>query len=304
MLSTFNRPEMKLLFGTAALLFTTAAGQTPPRVPAADATIGPVLESAAAYVTAYQQALTYILADEIYVQEIRAQTPPDPAMPRRRTLQSTAFFVFAPDGREWMAVREVKRVDGRAVENRHDVRTWLQSAAPRVDSALKSGNAQFNIGRTFRNFNEPTLSLLVLDAFRRPNFKFQQVRATTSGADRLVTVAFEERPSNNPLIRDLRLEPTLSKGHLTIAAGTGEVRDASLDVAIGELHAHLETIYARDERLNLMVPTIFRERYQRGVEPASIAGRAPLPAAGAYEDISCEARYTNYRRFEATARIK
>ena len=297
---------MRLLAASAVLLLMIAAGQTTgqQQSPASGTSLVAVLDTAAAYVAVYQQALTFVIADETYVQEIRAQLPPDPSMPRARTLQSTTFFVFAPDGREWMAIRDVRRVDGQAVEDRRDLQTLLQSRPPRADAALKSRNAQFNIGRTFRNFNEPTLSLLVLDAFRRANFTFEQMRVTTSGADRLVTVAFDERPSSNPLIRDLRLEPVLSRGHLTIAAGSGEVRAASVDVTIGEVRAHLETTYARDEKLTLMVPTIFRERYQRGVEPASIAGRAPLAAAGAYEDISCEARYTNYRRFEATARIK
>ena len=45
-----------------------------------------LVDSAKTYVAQYQQTLTSVVADEKYTQEILAQTPLDPAMPRLRRL--------------------------------------------------------------------------------------------------------------------------------------------------------------------------------------------------------------------------
>ena len=57
-------------------------------------------------------------------------------------------------------------------------------------------------------------------------------------------------------------------------------------------------VYAPDERLGIWVPTRFRERYQHGTPAGS------PDSASDYEDILCEATYSNYRRFETRVRIK
>ena len=47
-----------------------------------------VQQLAASYVDEYQKQLAAIVADEVYVQEIRAQNPPEEGAPRSRTLLS------------------------------------------------------------------------------------------------------------------------------------------------------------------------------------------------------------------------
>jgi len=54
--------------------------------------------------------------------------------------------------------------------------------------------------------------------------------------------------------------------------------------------SRLTTEYAPDEKLGLWVPTVFRERYEDSRRKAR-------------EIVLCEARYTNYRRFQTSARI-
>jgi len=58
-------------------------------------------------------------------------------------------------------------------------------------------------------------------------------------------------------------------------------------VLADKIHVELITDYARDEKLGLWVPSVFRERYQ-----------------GRGEDIVCQAIYSNYRRFDVSTRIK
>lgn len=293
---------MRLLAIVVALSGLTgeAARQARPDPSAAD-----VVDAAAAYVRSYQEELTLILADETYTQQIRAQTPSDPEMPRARTLKSEVFFMFAPSSREWMAIRDVMTVDGKPVEDRPDIRTQLQVLpAAQVGATFKNYNSRFNLGRAFRNFNEPTLSLLVLDPGHRSGFAFERKGVERAGDATVVTVAFSERRSQETLIRDLRLRPVRSKGELMVEAGTGRVRHAVLNLTIGGLQAQLSTTYARDEKLGIWVPTLFREHYEQGVDPSITQARSRTPKSGDHEDVFCEAKYSNFRRFEVTTRIR
>jgi hypothetical protein len=62
-----------------------------------------------------------------------------------------------------------------------------------VVDAFKANNSKFNIGRTFRNFDEPTLSLRVLNDDNRGRFSFAQKRVERGKEGRLVVVSFSER---------------------------------------------------------------------------------------------------------------
>src|SRR5687767_7894017 len=118
-----------------------------------------VVAAAAAYVKEYQRALTSVLADEDYLQQVVMQTPRDESMPRVRRLRSEVFFMFAPASGDWMAMRDVASIDGTAVVERPNLREALRTLpAPEVARTFKSYNSRFNLGRASRNFNEPTLS--------------------------------------------------------------------------------------------------------------------------------------------------
>src|SRR5215208_248849 len=115
----------------------------------------------ASYVADYQRQLTAIVADEHYMQEVRGQIPEDTEAPKARTLRGEVFFLFAAAEREWMAIRDVREVDGAALEAGTDVRETLRTLpAGRVADRMKAYNARYNIGRITRNINEPTLALL------------------------------------------------------------------------------------------------------------------------------------------------
>jgi hypothetical protein len=63
----------------------------------------------------------------------------------------------------------------------------------------------------------------------------------------------------------------------------------------------LATEYKFEERLGLMLPVVFREFYEKG-KPAA---QARMETAGLlYERIACEAKYSNFRRFEVFSRIR
>jgi hypothetical protein len=93
----------------------------------ADVSLNGVMDAASAYVKNYEEELTFIVADETYTQQIRAQIPSEPKMPRTRTLKSEVSFVFAPSSREWMAIRDVIAVDGIPVEDRPDIHAQFRA---------------------------------------------------------------------------------------------------------------------------------------------------------------------------------
>jgi hypothetical protein len=286
---------MLLLF---ALIGVALSGQPAPEVSERE-----IVERAAAYVRSYQQQLTSILADELYSQQILEQTPYDKETPRTRLTKSELFFMFAPAGDGWMAIRDVMSINGRPVGNRPDLREALR-LLPATDVAqkFKDYNSRFNLGRIYRNFNEPTLSLLVLDDRHRHRFSFDQKRVERSGDVTLVTLAFTERQTPT-LIRDLKLGHVFSRGELIVDAATGLIRRATLSASIGPVKIELTTTYAADVRLDMWVPVTFREQYEHGVSAGDSRTRL-LNTRSEYESIICEATYTNYRRFETAVRIR
>jgi hypothetical protein len=279
-----------LAFSLAAYV---SAGQQP------DVSERAVVAAAAAYVASYQQMLTSILADETYIQQIVEQTPRDPDTPSVRQMRSEVFFMFAPVRHDWMTIRDVMSVDGKAARDRLDFKNALRTLpAYEVAETFRQHNSRYNIGRTFRNFNEPTLSLLVLDGHHRGRFSFDRRRVERVGEVALVTLTFAER-DRPTLIRDPDGRPVFVKGEMTVEAGSGRVRRVQL-TAKSDVRLELTTVYSPDEHLGMWVPSRFGEEYEYGAPPK---GWSPASRV-AHERILCEAVYTNYRRFDTSVKIK
>jgi hypothetical protein len=191
-----------------------------------------------------------------------------------------------------MAIRDVLAVDGRPVAERPDLPEALRTLPPReVAATFKTYNSRFNLGRTFRNFNEPTLGLLVLDEEHRRRFSFDRTRVELVDGETLVTLSFRERESPT-LIRDRERGRVFSRGQLLVEAGSGRVRRTTLTAKLPGVQVMLTTTYAADARLGIWVPATFRESYEYSIRRDE------------REVIECEAAYTNYRRFETSVRIK
>lgn len=241
-----------------------------------------VLAKASAYVAEYRQQLTYVMATERSKQTLiggfsgRAE----------ESLASDVYFVYIPADKVWMAVRDVEVVDGKAVKDRDNVREMLNSGQVGAARALKDRNARYNLGTILRNFNEPTLSLLVLDEQHKSRFTFARQGARGSS----VTLSFVEK-TQPTLIIDTGAKPAFSRGEFTIDSNTGRVERAKLQVRLsGGIDASLTTTYRADPKLKMWVPATFEEEYNMG-------GRRP-------EKISAESKYSDFSRFDVSVRIK
>ena len=238
------------------------------------------------YVSEYENKLTLIVADESYVQRAiefsaRQGTP-------AHLLKSEMFFAFTPTTNEWLAVRDIKSVDGQSVKKGPDVGSLLASMPAKVAASIvKSYNSRYNVGYIVRNYNEPTLSLLLFDVNWHENLEFRLEHLDDDQGVSLATIAFRER-SEPTLIVDLTGQPVLSSGEVTVETATGRVRRIVFRSPIDNVLSELETTYVLDKKLDTWVPATFVEHY----------------ISAGDEEVVCRATYANFRRFEVHGGIK
>ena len=246
-----------------------------------------VVAAASAYVVDYQSQLRFVVADETYTQDVTRE----PGGKEHRVMSGELFLVFLAGDNEWIAVHDIAEVDGRKVTDRDGLRALLQQGeVSRVAKLVANRNAAFNIGGINRNFNEPTLPLLLLGPPRVGTVSFDRRRVDRTEQGARITLSFTDR-GRPTLIRGARGGQIYSTGELIVDAATGRVERTLIRLEHGDIVAALSTEYTLDDKLNLWVPAVFNETY---------SGRV----GGVRETIRCEAKYTNYRRFEVTGRVK
>jgi hypothetical protein len=244
-----------------------------------------VVAAAAAYVESYNAKMQYVLADELATQRV---TFAGPVHDQKRTTKADVFITFLPAESVWIAARDVREVDGTAVNDENNIRAMMARAPlSRLGAVIAQKNAQFNIGSISRTFNEPTLALLIMTDKHRGRFKFDGKRAP---GDTRVTLSFKEqgRPT---LIVGTNGAPVYTTGALVVDPATGRIESTRLELTMGTVTAKIETTYAEDAKLNFWVPSLMRETYLQ-------------TARGFEEEIDVESRYSNYRKFDTSVIIK
>jgi hypothetical protein len=265
-----------------------AIASAPPQAPKLDLSAKALAARASAYVADYQTKFAFLVADEHYRQTV---TTGESGSVRQRVMNGELFLTFLPTDREWIAVHDVAEVDGRPVPDRDNLQTLLQRAdVTTVARQVANRNATFNIGSVTRNFNEPTLALLVLEAKRIRQFRFSRASLDDRDGATIATLAFSEHDGPT-LLHGTVHNAVYTKGEITIDADTGRVRRTVITFRDDKIDGRLATDYRPDDRLGLWVPSEFTERYDFRDR------KRP-------EVTTCQATYTNYRRFEVTGRIK
>jgi hypothetical protein len=254
---------------------------------AAQATsVDAVLAKLDAYLEVYEPRLSELIADELMIQDIEGRG----RMARGRTLKSEVAFIALPNDAGWLGFRNVLRVDRRDVGGRASSLSKAL-AAPGYDAAraLLSASAEHNLGLPRTN-NLPNLPLEFLHPRNRRRFE-----ARLDGDERIRGVAATR------LVFQERLTPTLIQ--TSNGGDLPSVVRAWIDPKDGRvLRAEVRTFrslrsngfeskitveFEQNRSLELLVPVEMRETFPQ-----------PSPLVG-----TSFARYSNFRRFQTSARI-
>jgi hypothetical protein len=246
-----------------------------------------VVAAASAYVESFQKDAAFLIADEVTTQ--RRLDARDQTIESRQT-KGEIFLTYLEADAQWIAVHDVASVDGEAVADREDLRSLLTKGNELrgVAQRVATRNARFNLGGVWRNFNEPTLPLLLLERSRIGNLSLDRKGVAREAGVTIVTVGFRER-DRPTLVRGPR-EPIRAEGELVIEAESGRIRRTRFELDQDPFRAELVTTYALDARIGMWLPRAFVERYEGKPD-------------GREEVIVCETEYTNYRKFTVTGRI-
>ena len=288
----FRAIAVTILSGLALLPFATGQGAT-----AAEPSLVELLTSAGEYVLAYEDAFRVVVAEEVYVQRLRA-SPSGPARDTRR-LSSDVVFVRAPGtALPWWLLRDVYEVDGRAVRDRQGRLEKLLVGGPSAGldraRAIADEGARFNLGRSIRNFNVPTLVLAFLHPSLQHRFSFERKGKATIEGRSVVEIAFRELAAPT-VIRGPDSQPdVLAAGRVWIHEGRdGAVgrTELVLDLTGDGLRtrATLTTEYRPYRALALWVPVEMRDRLQ--TELVGARGRS-----GSVEVVEGLAAYSGFRQ--------
>jgi hypothetical protein len=281
-----------ILPALALLPFATARPAT-----ADETSLVELLTCAGEYVRAYEDAFRVVVAEEVYVQRLRA-SPGGPVQQVRR-LSSDVAIVRAPGtALPWWLLRDVYDVDGGLVRNREARLEKLLVAGPAVDlgraRAIADEGARFNLGHCVRNFNVPTLVLAFLHPSLQPRFSFERTGKTMIERRSFVEIAFREL-GGPTVIRGPRSHPdVLAAGRVWLRDGRdGTVARTELVLDLAgdgvRTRATLATEYRPYRALALWVPVEMRDRVQ--TELVGAYGRS-----GSVEYVEGLAAYTAFRQ--------
>jgi hypothetical protein len=250
------------------------------------------------YVRGFQADFATVIGDETYRQRVHLLETiggSDQTSRAARTMLSEMLFLWVPEDRGWLTVRNVLRVDGAAVPDSHGrLERTLADPAPGMVSRirrLRDENARFNIGRIQHNFSDPALALQFVDPPVQPRFNFTlRGREIING---LVTwpIAFSERAAPTMITVDGR--HALSTGMIWVTS-SGIVVRTRLALADPTSYFRLGMVvsFGHDVKLGAWVPVRMEETYSQSRNGGAVS-----------EEIACSATYSNFRRFETSARI-
>ncbi len=266
-----------------------------------------ILNRASIYVGKFEHDFTEVISDESYEQHVERQTHQISRAPTERHMKSEMIFMWIPDERVLLSARNVLEVDGKAIpDSLERIERVLNGPADARTSRLRQlldEGARFNLGPVVRNVAEPTLPLKFLDPGYQPRFTFSLAGYERMGDADVARVRFAEHA--HPTVITNGAADLLSNGMLWVRASDGVVVRTKMEVTIrtpeNNLTVSITVNYARNSKLDMWVPARMDERYRlTAYSESAVVGFVSLPV-----DVvtSCVAKYSNFRRFDTSARI-
>ena len=266
-----------------------------------------LLDRVERYVREFESNFALVLGEESYAQQVDIQQGAYSPPVATRRIQSELLFSWVPEDRSWLSIRNVLVVNGKRVaESERGLEDALKQPLPERESRLHhlaDYSARFNIGSTYRNFNNPTLALQFFDATYR--FRFRFAMRGPESAQRVqnpaTTIEFVEFQRPTIIQEDGRDEP--ARGSVLILDSDGTVVQSVLKLAGRGTtpEVSITVDYRRDPKLDIWVPSRMEEVYRS----ISMAGNqsSTVRDQTKFNTIRAVATYSNFRRFETSGRL-
>jgi hypothetical protein len=260
-----------------------------------------LLDKASAYVVRYEKGFSAVVAEEEYMQYLLRDQGSMPIA--SRSLHSDVLFAPVGGALKWILFRDVYEVDGKAVRDREArlQKLWLESSESAVEQCrdILQESARYNLGRTARNFNIPTLPLLFVHPDNRQRFDFELDGHKKIEGRRCGVVDYRE-VSHPTLIREEGRD-VLTRGQLFVDESDGAVlkTEFAFDSRSAEGRVRIWVSYKWIDELGLWLPNEMHETYE-STRPVQEIHRLPGSEYQQRESefINCKAEYKNYRSFK------
>lgn len=267
-------------FALASSVLTAAAAPQPATPPPA------IVVKAASYVESYETQLGGLVAEENYRQQLTRRIASTTSR-QTRTLKSDFMLVKFTSDEPFTPFRDVLEVDGAPVADRTTrlEKLFLQPGAEARKSAAEISNesARFNLGRSWRNINVPTLALEYLKRSNIGRCRFQTPRSESVDGVEVRKVDFKEQ-SGPTVIKDAVNGGNVpASGTFWIRTSDGALLRTVIKVGGPLIESETDVRYCAVPKIDVLVPCRMSDRfYGRG------------------EEIRGTATYVNIRQFTVT----
>ncbi len=274
-----------MFLGSVTLAACFASSLATPGLRAAPHT--DTLSAVRRYVSAYERELLSIVGIETYEQSMLGVT----GIQSQRKLRAELGWVYLPEVRATIGLRQVRQVDGTDVPEAGTRLHRLLAAPPGARGsdddirALLDESARYNLGEESRNFNFPTFPLIYL---REANRDLSSWKVRAEGRT-YARIEFKER-DRPTIVKTARATNVPARGTCRGESVSGRIESCRVTLTTQDRERlttyTVDVTFAPDERLGLWLPSTMHDDYR-----------------GASTHIVGEARYSDYRRFETGARL-
>jgi hypothetical protein len=185
-----RRMTRAVSWSLGVMLLTTVT----PAQKAAEPPLEELMTRAAAYVAAYGQKSSVVVAHETYTQDVTIEGL-QPIRPRKLE----AEFAIVRAGSGWTGFRDIVAVNDEPVRDRRDRLTALfTGTSPTISEAMRIADesSRFNVGPVARNFNTPTTAMFFFLPDNLTRFRF--TRKGTKTIDGVPTIEVEFKETGTP----------------------------------------------------------------------------------------------------------
>jgi hypothetical protein len=236
------------------------------------------LRVAGQYLLQYEQDVSGIVAEEVYVQRV-------PREGTARRLRSDTLVILDQTA-GWVSFRDIFEVDGKAVRDRDErlAKLFMQpnrDAFAQARRIVEEGS-RFNLNPTgggiSRTINQPYMALKFLRTANQPRSEFaiDPSRLPERASEVLLTFVEKAKPR---LIRSP--DNAAARGSFWIDSATGRVSRSELSIQTGVSRITIRVAYSEQPSLKVWLPITMDESY--ATYPTGIEGHAT---------------YSNFRQFK------